>query len=500
MPHSYKRFYSSLIWVLVTLLMVGCQGTYRGFLRPVGPDYCTPPATVADEWTSIDSGMSAEIPDLTQWWSVFEDPDLEFLIDTTRSQNLELRAAAARVAEARALLRISRGTLMPQLQEAFGGYSREANSVNQVTRNNNIQFFDLWETGFNASWELDFWGRFRRGIEAAEGELFAASYGRDDVYVLLLGDVASNYVRYRVAEARLQFARENVQQQQRAFDNAQARFKAGLASELDPAQAESNLAQTEAIIPLLVTEQRQALNALCVLIGQPPHHIEEAFTSRALPRAPSEIAVGIPAELLRRRPDVRQAERELAAQSARIGVAASELYPHLSVNGVIGVSANNLSDLFASNSLTGLVGPSFRWNILNYGRIRGAIDAERARFQQLCLGYQNSVLNAALEVEDNLVAFTQSQQRAASLARSVEASQRSVALGFQQYEVGETDFDRIFNLQRTLTRQQDQLAAVRGIELESLIRIYTALGGGWVCRCSLPQHTLASSGVSSIDR
>ena len=496
MPVFQNRFYSAFAWLLLTCLSVGCQGTFNGFLRPVGPDYSPVVATVADEWASLDHGLATNSPDIASWWSVFKDPDLDRLIHMARSQNLELKAAAARVLEARALLQVSQGTLLPQLQQAFGGYSREANSVNQVTRNNRIQYFGRWETGLAASWELDFWGRFRRGIEASEADLLASRYDGDDVYVLLLGEVASKYIGYRVAEARWQYARDNARLQREAFDNALARFRAGLASEMDPAQAESNLAQTEALIPLLLIERRQSLNALCVLLGQPPHRIEESFARSTMPRAPSDIAVGIPAELLRRRPDVRKAERELAAQSARIGIAASELYPQLSILGTIGVSANRLANLFEAASVTGLLGPAFRWNILNYGRISGAIEAERAKYRQFCLAYQDSILDAALEVEDNLVAFTESQNRAASLERSVRASQRSVQLGLQSYSVGVTDFDRISNLQRNLATQQDQLASVRGAELESLVRLYTALGGGWMCPPSLPLQTIASTGAS----
>lgn len=490
-------------WLACSLLasLVGCQGTFNGFLKPVGPDYCPPAAMLASEWNALSPDARAESPDLYQWWSVFQDPALEELVTTVGAQNLELKAAAARIAEARALLRISRGNWFPQTQESFGSYSREANSINQVVRNNGFQFYDLWQSGMSAAWELDFWGRYRRDIASSEAALASSFYNWYDVHVLLIGEVVANYTRFRVAETRLELARTNVDRQKLAYDTALGRFQAGVTSELDPSQAEANLARTEATLPALEIDRQQALNALCVLLGRPPHAIDQCFAlGTGIPIAPDTVEVGIPSELLLRRPDIRRAERDLAAQSERIGIAASDLYPRLSLLGTIGFRANSLSDLLESDSLTGGIGPGFRWNILNYGRIRGAIDAEKAKFSQLCAEYQQTVLTAAQEVEDNLVAYHQQGEALQSIGRSVHATEHSIRLALEQYQVGKTDFDRVFNLQRTLARQQDDLAAVLGQRTESLVRLYTALGGGWMCQDakSLPHQLLVECQAETI--
>lgn len=462
-------------------LSSGCQGTFNGFLEPVGPSYTPPAAPVADEWSN------ARTPEITAdpvvedgWWTVFEDAALNQLIQTATEQNLDLKAAACRIAEARALLNVTRGNLFPQTQEAFGQYSRDALSINRVTRNNNVRFFDTWETGVRASWELDFWGQYRRAIRASEAELAAAIYNRHDVLVLLLGDVAIQYIQLREAEKRLLFASRNVEAQAQALEVAESRFEAGLVSELDATQARANLARTRSLIPTLLIQRQQALNTLCILLGVPPQPIEAMLQpDTGIPQPPRNIAVGIPAELLARRPDVRRAERLLAAQSERIGIAAAELYPHLSITGSIGYSANSLHNLFDSDSLTASAGPSFRWNILNYGRIVAAMAVEDARFRQLLYAYQQAVLDAAAEVENGLVGFVQSQDRTESLRASVAAAEQSVELAVEQYRSGTTDFDRIFNLQNFLAQLQDDLAESEGAIAENLVNTYTALGGGW---------------------
>jgi outer membrane protein TolC len=252
---------------------------------------------------------------------------------------------------------------------------------------------------------------------------------------------------------------------------------------LDVTQGESTLEQTEALIPPLESQRRQAMNQICILLGAPPRDINDALGGRQpIPSAPPEVALGIPADLLRRRPDIRRAEREVAAQSALIGVATSELYPHFSITGTVYLDAENFKDLFNANSMGGTIGPSFNWNILNYGRLVNGIRVQDARFQQLAVTYQNVVLHANAEVENGVVEFLNTQRQVKFLTASTRAAQQSVELVRSQYDVGGTDFNRVLIVEQALTQQQDQLAASEGAVVQALIQIYKALGGGWQIR------------------
>jgi outer membrane protein TolC len=247
-------------------------------------------------------------------------------------------------------------------------------------------------------------------------------------------------------------------------------------------QAKNNLAQTESVIPTLEISLRQASNRLCILCGIPPRDLQQELATGRIPVPPTEVAMGIPADLLRRRPDVRRAERELAAQSASIGVATAELYPHIAITGTIGLEANDFADLFHSGAFAGSVGPSLRWNILNYGRLLNNIRVQDARFQQLATEYQNAVLRANEEAENALIAFLKSQQKAKTLAESVDAAEKAVDMALLQYREGKTDFNRVFILQTAQALEQDRLAQASGEVARSVIEIYRALGGGWQIR------------------
>jgi NodT family efflux transporter outer membrane factor (OMF) lipoprotein len=263
---------------------------------------------------------------------------------------------------------------------------------------------------------------------------------------------------------------------------AEARFREGATTRLDVFQAQSNLAQTESVIPTLEIDLRQACNRLCILCGIPPRDLQAELAAGPIPVAPAEVAVGIPGDLLRRRPDVRRAERELAAQSGKIGVATAELYPHLTITGTIGIEANYFADLFRSQAFNGSVGPSLRWNLLNYGRLLNNIRVQDARFQQLATEYQSAVLRANEEVENALVAFLKLQERVHILRGSVQAAQNAVDMALLQYREGKTDFNRVFTLQIALAVEQDRLAQATGALARSLVEIYRALGGGWQIR------------------
>jgi NodT family efflux transporter outer membrane factor (OMF) lipoprotein len=365
---------------------------------------------------------------------------------------------------------------LPQTQNAIGDYARVQIGQNLL---GTPLAASVWATGFNASWELDFWGRLRRQVESSNASLDASAEGYRDAMVTLLADVATAYVQFRTYQQRLAFARRNVQIQQGTLLLAEARLKQGKTSSLDVEQARSNLAQTEATIPPLLIGLRQATDRLCVLLGQPAQDMSAELKEAPIPAAAPQLAVGVPAELLLRRPDVRRALRDAAAQSAQIGVAQADFYPRFGVSGFIGYAAEDIRLLFEPNSFIAYVFPSFQWKILNYGRIVNNVRLQDARLEEKILQYQQKVLSAGQEVEDALVGFLQSQQQARRLADSADASTRSVELVLQQYKEGLVDFNRVFTIQTQLLTQQDLLATARGNIALNLIAVYRALGGGW---------------------
>jgi NodT family efflux transporter outer membrane factor (OMF) lipoprotein len=477
--------------VLVLLLLGLCTGCYTGLREyiangfKVGPNYCRPAARVADQW--IDATDPALNTDQTQdaaWWRTFNDPVLDSLIASAYRQNLTLRVACFRILEARAQRAIAVGEIFPQGQEASGDYTRIGLSQNTTTAGLAFdRFFSEWTLGASLAWELDFWGRFRRAIESADANLDASVADYDDVLVILLSDVAQSYTDVRIAEQRLAYARQNVDIQRGSLRLAEDTFRRGTKSKLDVTQALSNLAHTEATIPPLEAQRRQAVNQLCILLAMPPQDLDEVLAcSSGIPQAPPQVAVGVPAELIRRRPDVRRAEREIATQSALIGVAASELYPHFSINGTVYFDATQFEDLFDADSLAGNVGPAFHWNVLNYGRLTNNVRVQEARFCQLATQYQNVVLQANAEAENAIVSFLKAQQQVKLLSQSADAATESVKLVRAQYEEGIVDFSAVFVVQQFLTVEQDQLAVAQGAVAQNLILVYRALGGGWQVR------------------
>jgi NodT family efflux transporter outer membrane factor (OMF) lipoprotein len=476
-----KSFTTIAAILVVAVLASGCTSMRAWWHNgcKVGPDYTRPSEPVATTWIdATDPHVKTDRAVDCAWWTVFNDPKLNGLIETAYRQNLDLRTAGTRILEARAQRNIAVGNLFPQSQTALGTYAHA-----QVSKNLNLPVppgtLNIWATGFNASWELDFWGRFRRSIEATDADLGASMEGYGETLVLLLSEVATSYVQLRTFEERLQFARNNVALQKGSRQLAEQRFDKGVATELDVRQARSNLAQTEALIPPLEAGRRQAANRLCILLGMPVTDLAGQLGPADVPKAPAEVAVGIPAELLRRRPDIRRAEREVASQSARIGVAEADLYPRFSINGFLGYAANDFKDLFASRSLLGFVVPTFQWNVLNYGRITNNVRAQEARLQTATLQYQQTVLMAGREVEDGLVGFLQAQQQAARLEEGVREAARSVELVVLQFQGGVTDFNRVYTTQSAMVTQQDQLASTRGNIAINLIDVYRSLGGGW---------------------
>jgi NodT family efflux transporter outer membrane factor (OMF) lipoprotein len=451
----------------------------------VGPNYGRPPAPVAQHWIDAnDVRVRSVTEDDSHWWTTFNDPVLSELVQTASRQNLSLRQAGFRVLQARATLGIAVGELFPQTQVMTGSEQNKGVSVNVANRIATPQrWFGQWNYGFGLAWELDFWGRFRRAIEASDDALDASIENYDDILVTLIGDVATNYVQYRTLEQQLAYARENVKLQTEILSLATARFKGGQTSQLDVNQAQSNLSATEVLIPQLEISLREANNRLCLLLGIPAEDLRSKLGAAPIPTAPSSVAVGIPGDLLRRRPDVRRAEREAAAQSAQIGVAEADFYPQISLNATFGWSAQDLKDLFAHGSFQGSVGPAFQWQILNYCRILNNVRVQDAHFQELVAKYQQTALQANREVEDGLVRFLKAQEETRYAKESVEAEQASVKEAITQYNNGLTDFNRVAVLEEQLVSRQNQLAQAQGDIALGLIQVYRALGGGWQIRC-----------------
>jgi NodT family efflux transporter outer membrane factor (OMF) lipoprotein len=466
----------------LALLFLGCT--------MVGPDYVRPPVQTEPTWLDAgDKRVQTAAADYRDWWQAFKDPALNQFIDTAYRENLLLQIAGVRVLEARAQLGVAIGSVYPQTQQGTGSFTRSRigeSSVNAATSN---QFtFSQTQVGLNASWELDFWGKFRRGVQSADATLQASIADYDSALVSLTADVASSYITIRTLQKRLAIANENVRIQTESLQIATARFLGGTTSERDVEQAKTILANTQATIPTLESQVRQSQNTLCVLLGLPPTNLADRLKGKGeIPTAPPQVAVGIPADLLRRRPDIRSAELRALAQCSQIGVAKADLYPAFSLTGSVGFQASDVANFYMGNlfqwqSRSASFGPSFQWNLFNYGRITNQVRIQDARFQAALITYQNSVLKAQQEVEDNLVGFLKAQERARFLSQSVTAALRSLDLAVLQYREGITDFTTVLTAQQALLNEQDSLATTLGDIARNLVGVYRALGGGWEIR------------------
>lgn len=483
--------------LLMLICASGCAGVREyvnnGF--KVGPNYKRPAAPVADVWIDSQNQRVSSVPgDYRAWWTVFDDPVLNGLVQTAYQQNITLREAGFRVAEAQAQRGIVVGNLLPQTQQVVADYTRSQRSTETALfpsippgspfANLAAPQFSNWRIGGALAWELDFWGRYRRAIEVADARLDSSVEDFDDALVLLIGEVARTYVELRTAEQLLQVARDNAELQTESTRVAQARLDARAAdSELDTPQAKANLGSTLAVVEALEIRRRQTQNRLAVLMGMPPHDLAYRLDGpAAIPTAPETVAVGVPAELVWRRPDVRRAERLVAAQSAEIGVATSELYPHISINGTMDWQAADFSDVFKSSAFGGTIGPSLRWNVLNYGRLLNNIEAQDARFQQLVATYQQTVLKANEEAENAIVAYLHFTDQIKVLEESARQAREAERVAQVKYREGEIDFNRLFTVQQLLLNQQERLANARGNAAQSLVDLYRSLGGGWEIR------------------
>jgi len=467
-----------------TFALTGCT---------VGPNYHPPATTTPSAWGELSETGAATSPTtrpasgtpVVQWWKTFEDPDLNSLIDRAVASNLDLRRAQARVREARAQREFTHADLFPQVN-TIGSYSNTHTPLGGFAQSpsgsapSGIGDQNLFQVGFDALWEIDVFGGVRRSVEAADYDLMAAVEDQRDITITLLAEVARNYVDLRGFQRRLTIARENLQAQQSTLDLTKNRLKAGVATDLDVARAQAQVSSTASVIPTLETSARQSIHRLGTLLGSDPMSLSNELTpTKPIPGVPPQLPVGVPSEILRRRPDIRRAERQLAASTARIGVATADLFPKFSLTGSLGLESARSNNLFDYASRYYSIGPSVSWPIFDAGRIRSNIRVQNAREEQAVAVYEQTVLNALGEVEDALVAYSQEEARRRTLEDAAEANRRAVTLAQQLYGAGRTDFLSVLQAQRDLFATQDALVQSTRTVSTNLVGLYKALGGGW---------------------
>ena len=484
----FRRVVSHNDWALealsvsVTLFSFGCT---------VGPDYQKPDLAVPAGWQEAQqSGVNARSAELTRWWTAFNDPLLDTLVERAVQSNLDLRIAEGRIREARAAQAVTVAGEWPTVgvsasytrnrssQNAFaitpqGGGASSPSSGGDLDQN-------FYKTGFDASWEIDVFGGVRRSVEAADANIEASVESRRDALVTLLGDVAKNYIDLRGFQRRLAVTRANLKAQQEIVELTRVRFHAGLASDLDVAQAEAQANTTAAQIPALESSLKQSAYRLDVLLGLQPGSLwDELYKETAIPALPPEVLVGLPSELLRRRPDIRRAERQLAAATAQVGAAMADLFPKFSLTGNVGLQSINASDWFNRGSRFWNIGPTITWPIFDAGKIRANIEVRNAQQEQALGQYEKTVLTAFQEVETSLVNYSKEQARYRSLVDAVAANRRAVAMANELYIRGLNDFLNVLDAQRSLYASESDLAQSEATMASNLVSLCKVLGGGW---------------------
>jgi len=522
-----------ILWGVPLLIIAGCE---------VGPDYTPPKVTMPRDWgeqgpeattrpspATRPSRVVSQATPIVEWWTTFHDPTLDELVRRAVDENPDLRAAEARVREARAQRGVVRADLYPGLNAA-GSYEHARASTNGIASafgpgggaavnagggqpppgaggspavpGAALSEFNLYQAGFDASWEIDLFGGRRRAAEAASNDIEAAVEDRRDVLTTLLGEVARNYLELREAQHRLAIARKNLDAQRKSVDLTRERVNRGLTNELDLSRAQAQVATTTAQIPGLETAASRAIHRLGVLMGRRPTALAAELTNEAPPPAvPDRVPVGLPSELLRRRADVRRAERRIAAATARVGVAAADLFPKFTLNGSVGLQALEPGDLAEWASRYYSLGPGLTWPVFDAGRVRNRVHVQEARVDQAVEAYRQAVLAALRDVEDALVAYGKAEERVAALRQAVAAEEKAVRVARDLYSRGLADFLTVLDAQRSLYASEDALAAGEGEVTTSLVTLYKALGGGWeveeVRRMTPPaaQVETASAGV-----
>ena len=456
-------------WLAVVFLS-GCM---------VGPNFQPPHTTLPDDWagsTVEPRTTTAAEKELSRWWTLFDDPTLVELVDSAVRSNLDLKQAEARIRQARAARGVAAAGMGPTV-DATGTYQR---SRSTGAGKSNGMISNQYQTGFDAGWELDIFGGVRREIEAADSDLQAARETRRDVLVTLTAEVARNYIDLRAYQQRIAIARQNLAAQEHSADLTRQRFQGGFAGGLDVANAEAQVASTAAQIPLLESSARQLIYSLSVLLGMAPAGLlPELSPPEVIPPAPPSPPPGVPADLLRRRPDIRRAEAEIHAATARIGVATADLFPKFNILGSAGLRSSDFNSWFDWAARVWAFGPSVSWNVFDMQRTRSDIELQKALQDQALIAYRQTVLSALQDVENALIASTKEEEHRRSLVQAVEANRKAVDLATMLYTQGQTDFLNVLNAQRSLLVSEDALVQSTGTVSTNLVSLFKALGGGW---------------------
>jgi len=466
----------------------------------VGPDYHRSAVTAPAAWASpVANGLADKATASSSWWTSFHDAELDSLIQRAPQSNLDLRVAEARLRQARAAREASAADFWPAVNVS-GSYARAKQSANQpligaLPLPPNFPFeYSVYQAGFDASWEIDLFGGKRRALEAATTEWEGVIEARNDAMLSLLAEVARNYIELRGSQQRLEIARHNLRLQEEALELTRARLQGGVATELDVARSAVLLTAVQASVPPLVTAVRATMYGLAVLLGQQPGELTaELSQPAAVPPPPPEVPIGLPSDLLRRRPDVRRAERQLATETARIGIAKSEWFPKVSLTGDAGLESVSISKWFEPGSQFWSIGPSVKWRVLDFGRVRAEVRAQTAVQEAALAMYEKTVLISLQEVENAVVAYAQEQNRHQALADAVAENRHSLTMADSLYATGRVNFIDVLDARRSLYRADDLLAVSDQTIAIDLIALYKALGGGWETLTAEPELATCSA-------
>ena len=485
-----------LLCAATTLLLAGCT---------LGPDFEKPSGWSPEHWfgsapeTPPAPSQPVAEPIRADWWAMFQDPELTALEKRAAEANLDVRTATLSVAQSRAQRRITAADEFPQIN-SDASYQRQkpspkgefsllspggnvpagAAGATGAPASAPIKPFNLYQYGFDASWELDLWGKVRRSVEGADANIEASAEARRDTLLSVLAEVARDYLQLRQVQAELKIARENVQTSEDSLRLTQSQAQYGIATQLDAETAAAQLSSVSATLPQLEEREKAAINQLSFLVGEAPRTLEaELSTAEPIPPVPPQVPVGLPSELAERRPDIREAEAKLHAATAEIGVAEAAFYPSVTLNGSDDIQAIKFSDLANWNAHTYEFGPSIKIPIFEGGRLTGNLELTKTEQQAAAIAFQKTVLNAWLEVDNALVAYDREQRRLAQLDRQVEETQRALALARQQYTAGTSDFLRVLDAQRQVLSAEQQEADSRATVSLNLVTLYKVLGGGW---------------------
>ena len=489
--------------VAVSILLSGCV---------VGPDYSlNAPARITDSFkgnsvNNRSAGTPTPVVPVEYWWQSFADPTLNALVSKAMNQSLSLQAAFERIVEARANYRLQTGRLLPDgnTLSDYQFLQRSQNARPFVGQNGDP--FNLFSNGFAVTWELDLFGRIERSIQAAEASVELQEHDLEYIRQVLIADIASSYLRVRLLQEQIMTTQKSIGLQTQTVDLIENRALAGASTDLDRAQTKSFLRRSEALLASQEQQLEVEFNQLSLLLGESPgESIVQFVGNQPLPRIPAIPDTGIPADLLRRRPDVRRDERAVAAASALIGVAEADLYPRLTLLGDISLSARSPSQLFQTDSLAFSIGPAVTWNVLHAGRICSNIEVFESQFRQALIAYQQTVLDAVREVEDGIAKHHGSFQQWDAFTGAIEEDQIAVELSLERYEIGKINFQRVLDAQQQLLSDQQERTAAQAAAIEQLIRTFKALGGGWTSgpsvsqsnntHCSACQNTVLGSQV-----